>query len=196
MRPVVELAVGDVEVGAHPGIEPGHRGVLIGAGQGDEDRVVGGRGLQLPALRVEEQRAVGVVAEVETDVGLIEQAHVGARLGLGPRRRPAVGVAGGLLGGALLVVVPLLRVVAVDVDAVADLDHAVAVDVARVLPPQALCVEGELVAVRIDHREEPELGPLQDLANAAAVAAIVRYQRSSRSVTSVLIHSRACVVPW
>jgi hypothetical protein len=59
--------------------------------------------------------------------------------------------------------------VAVRVDAVADLGHAVSVVVAQVLPPQPHVVERVLVPVGVGNREEPELGRLEQLADLAVV---------------------------
>jgi hypothetical protein len=53
--------------------------------------------------------------------------------------------------------------VAVGVDAVANGDLAVAVVVARVLAPQALVVEGVLIAVGVGDDDEPELGAPEEI---------------------------------
>ena len=81
-----------------------------------------------------------------------------ARLGLRPRAGAAEGLAARVVRRALVVVAPLRREVAVEVDAVARGDLPVAVVVAQVLAPQALAVlEREVVAVGVGDREEPEL---------------------------------------
>ena len=57
------------------------------------DRVVGGRRGDLPAFRVEEPLAVGVVVDLELEADPVEQALERLGLGLGGRRRAAVGLA-------------------------------------------------------------------------------------------------------
>ena len=84
------------------------------------------------------------------------------RLGLRARARPAVGLVRRVVRRALVVVAPVLREVAVGVDAVAGRDLAVAVVVAQVLAPQAIVVERVLVAVGVRHQDEPQLGALQE----------------------------------
>ena len=141
------------------------RRVVEVAREREVDRVVGGRGPDLPALGVQEPLAGGVPVDLEREVDPVEQALQRARLGLGIGGRAAVRVARGDRGRALLVVLEVGRVVAVGVDAVADLGHAVAVVVAQVLAPQALGVERVLVAVRVRHEHEPQLGVLQQRAH-------------------------------
>ena len=61
VRVVVGRSVGRVEVRANAGVEPLDRRVRVGAGVLDEQRVVEGGRLDLPAVRVQQQRAVRVV---------------------------------------------------------------------------------------------------------------------------------------
>ena len=95
------------------------------------------------------------------------------RLGLGRRTRPAVGIARDLRGRSLVVVVPLLVVVAIQVDAIADRDLAVAVVVAKVLAPEPLGVERVLIAVRVRHEDEPELARVDEVRHLGVLAVVV-----------------------
>ncbi len=114
---------------------------------------------------------------------LVELAR-GLDLGLGAGRRPVVGLVGRVVRGALKVVVPLLGPVAVGVDAVmSGVDHAVAVDVAQVLAPQARALGGEgvVVAVGVHHGDEPDLVGAQQLLD-VAVASVVDEPREEPAV--------------
>ena len=138
---VVGLAVGDVEdVRAQARVEALDRRLVEVARQREVDRVVGRRRAGLPALRVQQPAAVGVVVDVELEADALRQAHDRLRLALGRRAGAAVGLAREDLRGALLVVLEVLRVVAVRVDAVGVRRLAVAVVVAQVLAPQPLVV--------------------------------------------------------
>ena len=66
---VERVAVGDVELGAEVRVERLDRRVLVVAGERGEDRVVGGRRVLLPALRIQDQlgRRVVVLLELEVD---------------------------------------------------------------------------------------------------------------------------------
>ncbi len=141
------------------------RGVVQVPGQREVDRVVRRRRTRLPALRVKEPLPGRVPVDVEGEVEAVVEAHDRLRLRLGGRRRPAVRVARRDARGALLVVLPVRRVVAVRVDTVADLGRSVCVVVAQVLPPEAgvRARERVLVAVRIGDDDEPELVLPQEL---------------------------------
>src|SRR5690606_21351727 len=70
----------------------------------------------------------------------------------------------------LVVVAPLVRVVAVEVHAVARGDLAVPVVVPQVLAPEALTLgAGEVVAVRVGDRHEPQVGAVHDPGDALVV---------------------------
>ena len=161
---VVRLAVGDVEdVRAEARVEALDRRPVEVARQREVDRVVGRRGADLPALRVQQPAAVRVVVDVELEADPIRQAHDRLRLPLGRGPRAAVGLARDDLRGALLVVLEVLRVVAVRIDAVGDRRLTVAVVVTQVLTPEPLDVERVLVPVRVHHRDEPQLRRLEQL---------------------------------
>ena len=117
----------------------------------------------------EEPLAVGVVVDLEGEADPVEQALHRGRLGLGHRPGAAVGLARRDRGRALLVVAPVVREVAVEVDAVTRRDLAVAVDIPQVLAPEPLGVERVLVAVRVGHRDEPQLGRLEQLLDLGVV---------------------------
>ena len=104
---------------------------------------------------------------MEDEVHAVVEAHDRLRLRLGGRRGPAVRVARRDARGTLLVVLEVLRIVAVRVDAVADLGGAVRVVVAQVLPPEAgvLARERVLVAVRVGDDDEPVLVLPQELSD-------------------------------
>ena len=110
-----------------------------------------------------------MVVDLEGEADAPQQAVHRPRLGLGRRAGAAVGLARRIRRGALVVVVPVRREVAVEVDAVAARDLPVAVDVAQVLAPQAVAGrEGEVVAVGVGRDHEPQLGRVDDLGDAAA----------------------------
>ena len=166
MREVGRLAVRDVEdVGREPRMEVLDRRVVQVPGQREVDRVVRRRRAGLPPLRIEEPLSGRVPVDVEGEVEAVVEAHDRLRLRLGGLGGPAVRVARRDARGALLVVLEVLRVVAVRVDAVADLGRSVRVVVAQVLPPEAgvLARERVLVAVRVGDDDEPELVLPQEL---------------------------------
>lgn len=127
--------------------------------------VVRGVGGHLPADSVEEEFGGGVVVDAvrEPDPLLERVERLG--LGLGARSGAAVGLAGGVGGRTLVVVAPLVGEVAVEVDAVANGDGAVAVVVVQVLAPQTLVGAGErvVVAVGVGRDDEPQFGGVDDL---------------------------------
>ena len=167
---VGRLTVGDVEdVGAEARVEVLDRGLVEVAGHRVVDRVVRGRSADLPALGIEQPLAVGVVVDLEREPDPVEQSLHGRRLRLGHRCGAAVGLARPDGRRALLVVAPVVGEVAVEVDAVTGGDLAVAVVVAQVLPPKAFDVERVLVAVGVGHRDEPQLGRLQQRAHGRVV---------------------------
>ncbi len=180
VRVVVGLAVGHVQhVGAEPRVVAGDGRLVEVARQRVVDRVVRRRGADLPALRVQQPLAGGVVVDVEGEADPLVQALDRLRLGLRAPGRAAVGLAREDLRRAFLVVLEVLGVVAVGVDAVDDRRLAVAVVVAQVLTPQPLVVERVLVAVRVHDRDEPQLGlveQLADLAVAVVAADVVEHQ--------------------
>ena len=101
--------------------------------------------------------------EREVDARHERVQRLGLRLGVGAG--PAVGVAERERLGALVVVAPLVGEVAVEVDAVVGVDHAVAVVVAQVLAPEPLVLlEGPVVAVGIGDGKEPQLRRVHDAA--------------------------------
>ena len=81
MGEVRGFAVGGVEVGADARVEAVDGGLGVGAGEGDVDRVVGGRGVHLEPEGVEQQLPEGVVVHVEPEVDLVVQADHGLRFG-------------------------------------------------------------------------------------------------------------------
>jgi hypothetical protein len=151
----VGVAVGRVELGAELRDVPRH-GRLVGIPEDRlVDEVVRARGERLPADAMQQQLGGGVPVdrELRPDPGV--EADLGLRLRLGSRGRTAVGLAGRVRGRALVVVAPLVGEVAVEVDAVLGGDLPVAVVVAQVLAPQPVALgEREVVAVRVDHRQE------------------------------------------
>ena len=173
MRVVVRRAVRDVQVGTDARVVSRDRRLRVRPGQRDVDRVVRRRRLHLEAPHVEQQRTVGVVRDHEAIVESLQEVLDRHRLGLGRRSRPAVGIARELGGRSLVVVVPLLVVVAIQVDAVADRDLAVAVVVAQVLAPKPLGVERVLIAVRVRHEDEPELARIDEVRHLGVLAVVV-----------------------
>lgn len=133
--------------------------------QGDVVRGVRG---DLPADAVEEEFGRGVVVDAVGEADALLEGVQGLGLGLGVRARAAVGLAGGVGGGTLVVVAPLVGEVAVEVDAVAGTDLAVGVDVPQVLAPQAVrgVLEGVVVAVGVGRQDEPQLGRVDQLLDA------------------------------
>jgi hypothetical protein len=172
IRVVVRRAVCRVEVGPDARVVALHGRVRIRAGVLDEQRVVERRRLHLPPVGVQQQRPVRVVGDEELELHPVDQRLVRLDLRLGGGRRAAIGVARRFGRGALVVVIPALVVVAVEVDAVAVRDRAVAVVVAQVLAPQTLGAERVLVAVRVRHRHEPELARVEEVRD-LRVAAVV-----------------------
>ena len=163
MREVGRLAVRGVQVGADAGIEAVDRRLLVRTRQRDEDRVVGGRRVDLIPERVEQQLPERVVVDVELEVDAVVQTHHRLGLRFRRRRRPAVGLVGGDRRRPFFVELPVLGIVAVGVDSIARRDHVVAVVVAEVLPPQAVVVERVLVPVGVGHDHEPDLGGRQQV---------------------------------
>ncbi len=176
VRPVRVLTVGDVQVGAHARVvalvddRVVDRRVVVGPGQGDEDLVVEALGAELPAPRVQDQVAVAVVGDREREVVAADEVLDCAGLRLRRRGRAAIGLVTRLRAGALVVESPVAVEVAVEVDAVVAGDLAVAVVVPQVLPPQAVLVEGVLVAVRVDDRDHPDLTGVEQLGRPRVVA--------------------------
>ncbi len=171
-RVAVGLAVGDVQLGGDLRAVAGDRRLLGRAGQRPvEDVVRSGRG-HLPADAVQDQLGGGVVVDgvPETDALLEGVQRLGFRLGGGGRA--AVGLARRVRGRTLVVVAPLVGEVAVEVDAVAGGDLAVAVVVAQVLAPQAVlrALEGVVVTVRVGGEQEPQLGGVEDLGQPRVLA--------------------------
>ena len=165
------------------------------AGERVVDRVVRGRGADLPAVVVEQPLAVGVVVDHVTEADAAEEADHRLGLRLGGGGRAAVGLARRDRRGALVVVAPVRRGSCGSGRRRRRRSLPVAVVVAEVLPPEPLGVEGVLVAVGVGHRHEPQLGGLEQLADAPVVGPplgdVVGHQPA---VTSVAIHSRACWV--
>ena len=176
-RVVGDVAVDGVELGGQVRVVARDRRVaLVTAGERLHDRVVGRLRLDLPALGVQDQLAVGVVVDHELRLQAVHQRAVRGDLGLGARRRAAVGLGRGVVRRALRVEAPLRRPVAVRVDAVAVRDRAVAVVVAQGLAPQARAVGDErvVVAVGVHDRGEPQLGRREDLRDAGGRVVLVR----------------------
>jgi hypothetical protein len=97
-----------------------------------------------------------VVVDEELRVDALDEHVQRLRLGLGVRARPTVGLVGRVGRGAFVVVAPAVVEVAVEVDAVARRDLAVAVVVAQVLAPQPLAfLEREVVAVGVGDGDDP-----------------------------------------
>ena len=159
------LAVGGVELGGLVGVVARDRRLLVVTGLGLEDQVVGRAGRHLPADAVEQQLGGGVVVDLVGEADASHQAVQRPRLRLGGRGLAAVGLAAVRRGGPLVVVAPAGRPVAVEVDAVGAGDLAVGVVVAQVLAPQPVALgEGVVVAVGVGHRDEPQLGAAEQLA--------------------------------
>ena len=110
-----DVAVGGVQLGRDVGVEPRDGGMVVVAGQRLHQRCVGGLGLDLPALRVEDELREGVVVDEEPRAQPPLQAARGLDLGLRGRPRAVVGLRRRDVRGALEVVVPLLGPVAVEV---------------------------------------------------------------------------------
>ena len=90
--------------------------------------------------------------------------------GSAPAAGPVIGLVGRDARRALEVVVAVRREVAVRVDAVAARDLAVGVVVAQVLAPESVARgEGEVVAVGVGHRQEPQLRLLSRFGSAGAL---------------------------
>ena len=138
VRVVVGRAVRDVQVGAHARVEAADRRGRVDSRVRDVQRVVRRRRLDLPAVRIEDQRAVRVVRDQELELEPVDQRLVRLRLGLRRGAGAAVVVGRELRRRALVVVAPVDVVVAVQVDAVVPGDLPVAVVVVEVLPPQPL----------------------------------------------------------
>ena len=156
----VGVAVGGVELGGDVGVVAGHRRLLVVAGHRLVDDVVRGRGAHLPARAVEEQLGGGVVVDEELEAHPPESSSSASVSGSEPARARGRSRRG-VRRGALVVVAPLGREVAVQVDTVARGDGPVAVVVPQVLAPQPLAgLEGEVVAVGVRDRHEPQLGGL------------------------------------
>ena len=137
MGEIGRLAVRDVEnVGRDTRMEVLDRRVVEVPRQSEVDRVVCRRCPDLPPLGIEQPLAGGVVVDVEDEIDAVVQTRDRLRLGLGLLGRAAIRIAGFDSGGAFVVVVPVLRVVPVRIDAVADLGRPVAVVIPQVLPPQ------------------------------------------------------------
>ncbi len=162
---VVQVTVGGVEVRPHARVRVRDRRVrLLGAGDRAEDRLVRLVGVELPAGRPQQQRAVGVVVLVPGEADPPHEAVERLGLGLGGRAGAAVCLRRRDRARALVVVAPVRRVVAVRVDAVDVVDLAVAVVVAQVLAPQAVGRrEGVVVAVGVGDHHEPQLAGVDEL---------------------------------
>ncbi len=174
MGVAVGVAVGGVELGGDVGVVARDRRVGVVAGEGGVDLVVRRRSVDLPAGAVEQQLGGGVVVDEELEPDLVDEVDRGARLGLGGRLGAAVGLAEGLRRAALVVVAPLEREVAVHVDAVTGGDLAVTVVVAQRLAPHPVALgEGEVVPVGVLHRQEPQLGRVEDLRDATVLAVLL-----------------------
>jgi hypothetical protein len=137
--------------------------VVVIACQGRHQRRVGGQRLHLPALGIEDQLGERVVVDLELEADAVLERTHRLDFGLGRGARAVVGLGRRVGRRALEVVVPVRRPVAVGVDAVDVLGEPAAVDVPQVLAPQAraLVDEGVVVAVGVDHRNEPQLTRLQ-----------------------------------
>ena len=160
----IGVAVGGVELGGDVRVVARDGRVVVVAGERPIDDIVGRRGGHLVPDAVEQQLGRGVVVDEEVEVDAGEQCVERLRLRLAVGRRPAVGVAHRVGRGALVVVAPVGGEVAVEVDAVAERDLAVAVVVAQVLAPQPIPLgEGEVVPVDVLHREEPQLAGVDEV---------------------------------
>jgi hypothetical protein len=125
-----ELAVGDAVLRPQVRVVAGHGALGVVARERLVDDVVGRGGVDLPRGAIEQLLRRRVVAEHELEPDPAHQAVERPRLGLGGRARPAEGLAGGCGRRSFVVEGPLRRKVAVEVDAVAHVDAAVAVVVA------------------------------------------------------------------
>src|SRR5690606_38246115 len=163
-RVSVGLAVRGVQLGGELWEVAGDRGVAGRAGQGAVQDIVGRRGGDLPADPVEQEFGGGVVVDAVGEADPLLEGVDGPGLRLGSRAGAPIGLAGRVGGRPLVVVAPLVGEVAVEVDAVTGADHAVAVDVAQVLAPQAVRVGGEgvVVAVGVGRQHEPQFGGVHD----------------------------------
>ena len=141
-----------------PGSKPAIAGFVEVPGERVVDRVVRRRRPDLPALRVQQERAERVVVDLERGVDPVEQRRA-SPASRAPRPRPGRGTCRSTetAGRALVVVVPVLRVVAVRVDAVADLVVPLPLLSRRFLRHRRVGVERVLVAVRVRDRDEPQL---------------------------------------
>ena len=178
---VDRVAVGLVEVRGVLGAVREHGLVAVGAGDGVEQRGV----RRVVVGRVGDRGQQELTGGVPVDVGLERDATLeavdGEVLGLRERVRAAVGAGGEVVAGALFVDAALGRVVAVRVHAVLVVAvDAVGVVVAQRLAPEAVVVlcadavvahlvlvaeaagEGEVVAVRVLDRQEPQLARLDE----------------------------------
>ena len=173
VRVVVSRPVRDVEVGSDARVEAADRRIRVGAGQRHEERVVRRRRLNLPAVRIEDQRPVRVVRDQELELQPVEQRLVRLNLGLRGRRGAAIVVGRKLRARALVVVAPIHVVVPVRVDAVVVCDLSVAVVVAEVLPPQPFVIERVLVAVRVRDDQEPKLTRVDQVRDLGVLAVVV-----------------------
>ena len=105
-----------------------------------------------------------MVVDEELEADPRHQAVDRPGLGLRGGTGSPVGLTARLGRRALVVVAPLGREVAVEVDAVVGGDPAVAVVVAQVLAPQPVAgCEREVVAVGVGDRDEPQLGRVDQL---------------------------------
>ncbi len=165
------VAVGDVELGGDVGVigerrprrSAGDRRLLVSARQRPVDRVVGGLGLDLERRRVEEQLGGRVVVDHQLEAHPPHQPVQGPGLGLGGRLGPAVGLRVEVRGGALLVVVPPGREVAVQIDSIGGGDLAIVVVVAQVLAPEPVSGrKREVVAVGVGDDDEPQLAAVDE----------------------------------
>ncbi|GAA3422727.1 hypothetical protein GCM10018952_76750 [Streptosporangium vulgare] len=138
-------------------------------------RSSGRRGGLLPADAVQQQLGGRVVVEDVGEVDLLGEGVDGHGLRLGLRLRAPVGLARRVVGGALVVVAPLVVEVTVQVDAVGAGELAVAVVVAEVLAPEAVVPgEGVVVAVGVGDRDEPELDGVDQLGDLGVGAVTVQ----------------------
>ena len=183
VRVVDRVAVGLVEVRGVLRAVREHGLVAVGAGDGVEQRRVGRVVVGRVGDRGQQQLARGVPVDVGLERDATLEAVDGQVLGLRQRVRAAVGLRTEGVRGAFLVDAALGRVVAVRVDAVLVVAvDAVGVVVADGLAPEAVVVggadavvardlrgaeaagEGEVVAVRVLDRQEPEFTRLDELA--------------------------------
>src|SRR6266508_29101 len=135
------LAVRDVQVRPHARVVALHGRLLVGAGPGHVDGVVGGWGVDLEPEGVEEELTEREVGDVELRLGHLEDLDQRLRLGFGAGRWSPIGLVGDVRVRALLVVVPVLADVPVVVHPVQDAHLVVGVVVPEVLPPEPVVVE-------------------------------------------------------